>query len=210
MDCSPPGSSIHGSFLGKNTGAGCHFLLQGIFPTQGLNPRLLYLLHHHPHCILWIVPFPRAKGFHGVSLWPRVCQRTNRALFTSPPLWGPSRELRVRTAVKNQEQTSSLHCSLTRLWVRFRSTATRPSLSIRVSWYLCRPSRSDACPLLLFPHLSPTQDFYQTAESPPVSGGKGGSPCGLRGALYELPVCSFLCPFGSSPGGTFLPGSCSD
>ena len=23
---------------GKNTGVGCHFLLQGIFPTQGLNP----------------------------------------------------------------------------------------------------------------------------------------------------------------------------
>ena len=31
--------------LGKNTGVGCHFLLQGIFPTQGLNPHLLHLLH---------------------------------------------------------------------------------------------------------------------------------------------------------------------
>ena len=30
---------------GKITGVGCHFVLQGIFPTQGLNPRLLYLLH---------------------------------------------------------------------------------------------------------------------------------------------------------------------
>ena len=30
---------------GKNTGVGCHFLLQGIFPTQGSNPRLLCLLH---------------------------------------------------------------------------------------------------------------------------------------------------------------------
>ena len=29
---------------GKGTGVGCHFLLQGIFPTQGLNPRLLHLL----------------------------------------------------------------------------------------------------------------------------------------------------------------------
>ena len=27
-------------FLGKNTGVGCHFLLQGIFPIQGLNPAL--------------------------------------------------------------------------------------------------------------------------------------------------------------------------
>lgn len=26
---------------------GCHFLRQGIFPTQGLNPRLLHLLHWH-------------------------------------------------------------------------------------------------------------------------------------------------------------------
>ena len=30
---------------GKNTGAGCHFLLQGIFLTQGWNPHLLCLLN---------------------------------------------------------------------------------------------------------------------------------------------------------------------
>ena len=29
----------------KNTGVGCHALLQGIFPAQGWNPRLLPLLH---------------------------------------------------------------------------------------------------------------------------------------------------------------------
>ena len=29
-------------FPDKNTGAGCHFLLQGIFPTLRLNPCLLY------------------------------------------------------------------------------------------------------------------------------------------------------------------------
>ena len=28
-------------FFSKNTGMGCHFLLQGIFPTQGSNLRLL-------------------------------------------------------------------------------------------------------------------------------------------------------------------------
>ena len=32
-------------FPSKNTGVGCRFLLQGIFPTQGLNPRLLCFLH---------------------------------------------------------------------------------------------------------------------------------------------------------------------
>ena len=32
-------------FLGKNTGVGCHLLLQGIFSTQGSNACLLCLLH---------------------------------------------------------------------------------------------------------------------------------------------------------------------
>ena len=35
MDCSPPGSFAHGISPGKKTGVGCHFLLQGIFLTQG-------------------------------------------------------------------------------------------------------------------------------------------------------------------------------
>ena len=32
-------------FSRKNTGVSCHFLLQGIFPTQGSNSNLLHLLH---------------------------------------------------------------------------------------------------------------------------------------------------------------------
>ena len=42
MDCSLPGSSVHGDSIGKNTGVGCHFLLQGIFPNQEPNPGLLH------------------------------------------------------------------------------------------------------------------------------------------------------------------------
>ena len=42
MDCSPPGFSTHEDSPGKNTGVGCHSLLQGIFPTQGLNLGLLH------------------------------------------------------------------------------------------------------------------------------------------------------------------------
>ena len=41
--------------LGKNTGVGCHALLQEIFPTQGLNPHLLLLLHWQA-CSLPLVP----------------------------------------------------------------------------------------------------------------------------------------------------------
>ena len=40
MDCSPLGPSVHGDFPGKNTGVGSCSLLQGVFPTQGLNPGL--------------------------------------------------------------------------------------------------------------------------------------------------------------------------
>ena len=39
-------------FPGKNTGMGCHFLLQEIFPTEGLNPGLLHCrqtLYHLSH-----------------------------------------------------------------------------------------------------------------------------------------------------------------
>ena len=38
MDCSLPGSSVHGDSLGKNTGMGCHALLPGVILTQGSNP----------------------------------------------------------------------------------------------------------------------------------------------------------------------------
>ena len=41
-DCSLPGSPVHGNFPGKRIGVGCHFLLQGIFPTQVSNPGLLH------------------------------------------------------------------------------------------------------------------------------------------------------------------------
>ena len=40
MDCSPPGSSVHGDSSGKNTGLGYHCLFQGICLTPG----------SHPHC----------------------------------------------------------------------------------------------------------------------------------------------------------------
>ena len=51
-DYSLPGSSVHGDSPGKNTGVGCH-ALQGIFPTQGSNPGLLYC-----RWILYQLPLP--------------------------------------------------------------------------------------------------------------------------------------------------------
>ena len=45
VDYSLRGFSVHAVFPGKNTGMGCHFLLQGIFRSQGSNSHLLCLLH---------------------------------------------------------------------------------------------------------------------------------------------------------------------
>ena len=61
MYCSLSGSSVHGDSPGKNTGVGCHDLLQGIFPIQGSNPGLLlrrqifYSLSHQGSAI-WEAP----------------------------------------------------------------------------------------------------------------------------------------------------------
>ena len=41
----PTGLLCSWNFPGKNTRVGCRFLLQGIFLTQGLSPRLLHALH---------------------------------------------------------------------------------------------------------------------------------------------------------------------
>ena len=60
MDCSPPGSSVHGPLpvrisewvsisFSKNTGVSSHSFLQGIFQSQGLNPGVLHcrqILYH--------------------------------------------------------------------------------------------------------------------------------------------------------------------
>ena len=52
IDCSPPGSSVHGDSPGQNTPVGCHALLQGIFSAQGLNlglPHCRQILYHLSH-----------------------------------------------------------------------------------------------------------------------------------------------------------------
>ena len=49
VDYSQLGSSVHRDSPGKNTGVGCHSLLQVTFPTWGSNPALLHcrqILYH--------------------------------------------------------------------------------------------------------------------------------------------------------------------
>ena len=68
MDHSLPGSSVHGILRGRNSGMGCHFLLQKIFPTQRLSPCFLHWqvdslpLHH------WSSPTVGRVVYLGVTL----------------------------------------------------------------------------------------------------------------------------------------------
>ena len=80
-------------FSGKDVRMGCHFLLQGIFPTQGLNPdlrlcrQILYHLSHGSRtkiCQLLFVCF--IQSFNCVRLFaPQGLQHT-RLLCPSLPL----------------------------------------------------------------------------------------------------------------------------
>ena len=68
MECSLPGSSVHGDSPGKSTGVGCHALLQVIFPTQGSNPGL-------PHCcqILYCLSHQGNPDVIIVLILPLMC-----------------------------------------------------------------------------------------------------------------------------------------
>ena len=97
MGCSLPGSSVHGDSPGKNTGVGCHALLQGIFPTQGSNPsllrwrRILYHLSHqelHPRtCLFYNWNFVWVDPLHPF-LSTSPCGNHQSALCLQAWFWG--------------------------------------------------------------------------------------------------------------------------
>ena len=71
-------------FPGKNTGAGCQFLLQGLFLTQGSNPRLLCLRHWQVDSLPLVPPvkppeqlnilpgFPPQRIAPSLTLYPKA------------------------------------------------------------------------------------------------------------------------------------------
>ena len=80
MGCSPPGSSVHADSPGKNTGVGCHFLLQGIFPTQGLNLHLLCFLY----CRWILYPLSHWESHWTTREVPDILLWDERILWQAP------------------------------------------------------------------------------------------------------------------------------
>ena len=92
IDCSLSGSSVHGDSPGKNTGVGCHALLQGIFPTQGSKPGFT---HSGRFFAVWTTRCIKISKFAEFSnrtmfLLPRqgpAALRTCRILLEKQNLW---------------------------------------------------------------------------------------------------------------------------
>ena len=55
MDCSPPGSSVHGIFQARNTGVSCHFLPRWSFQSRD-ELCLLYLPHWQAESLSLVPP----------------------------------------------------------------------------------------------------------------------------------------------------------
>ena len=81
VDCSPPGSFVHG-ILQSSTGVGCHALLQGIFLTQGLNRCLLPLLHCRQ--ILTAEPWGKPTRLAGPPSCQWIAQQCRQREDTHP------------------------------------------------------------------------------------------------------------------------------
>ena len=95
MDCSP------WNFPDKSTGAGCHFLLQGIFLTQGSNPDLL---HCRQRLYLWATN-QQTNATHSAT----ACQSGNiyRSVLSNSAIpWTVARQV----PLSRQEYWSGLQC----------------------------------------------------------------------------------------------------
>ena len=75
-DCLPPDSSVHGDSPAKDTGVGCHALLQGIFP----NPVFL-------HCRWILYHLSHQRSPKVILLWPSS-QAFWESFFQSLKTWG--------------------------------------------------------------------------------------------------------------------------
>ena len=139
--CSPPKD-----FPGKNSGVDCHALLQGIFPTQGLSPSLLSLLHWQASSLplaplygglktkFYFYPFPLifdpwgrapSESRHlspqlvkgwGIGLNPKISTKT--AIFTGASIQSFSTE---------KGQLSRLHSHQNGCWLSLAHWLLRPT-----------------------------------------------------------------------------------
>ena len=145
MDCSLPGSSVHGNSPGKNAGVGCHALLQWIFLTQGSNPGL-------PHCrqILYHLSHQRssaaaAAAAKSLQSCPTLCEPVN----CSPPGSSAHRD--------SPGKNAGVGCHALLQWI-FPSQGSNPGLlhCTRILYHLSHILSILRCTFHIFPSLTCT------------------------------------------------------
>ena len=102
---------------GQNTGVSSLFLLQGIFPTQGLNPglphcrQILYQLSHKgsPIIILKWVAYPFSSRSSWPRNWTRVSCISGRFFTNTAIKEAQIEELRIWEVIAFEFDTNSLH-----------------------------------------------------------------------------------------------------
>ena len=89
LGCSQSRLLFPWDFLGKNTEVGCHFLLQGIFPTQGLNSGQYWQVNSLPLSHLGNQQMPKASwNSHSAMGSCKVCGCTDALSY--PCVFYPS------------------------------------------------------------------------------------------------------------------------
>ena len=105
-DCSPPGSSVHEISQAKILGS--HFLLQGIFSSQGLNPHLFYLLHCRR-----ILYHPSHQGSHlepRTKIWPNLDPKAFHQGTLTPICFNMSlKKNSIRNTTDDRSRVSTCH-----------------------------------------------------------------------------------------------------
>ena len=100
-------------FSGKITGMGCHALLQGIFPTQGLNPGIL-------HC-RWVLYCLSHQGS------PNQSQRLDLWPCSSLPPANAEDLCKAKTGIFVQSESSSW--SFQTAWAHYQDQCARGKLN---------------------------------------------------------------------------------
>ena len=93
MDYNLPGSSVQGILQAKMP-VGNHFLLHGIFLTQGTNPGLphcMQIIYHLSHLTIWVTREIQAKrnelSIYGTTWMNRKCILSSKGNWTGKSTW---------------------------------------------------------------------------------------------------------------------------
>ena len=181
MGCNPPGFSVHGDSPGRNTGVGCHALLQGICQTQESKPGLphcRWILHYlsqqeSPRILEWVA-YPFSRRSSQPRNWTRV-SCTADVFFTG---WATRKAPSTCYLVANSicpwkdciPQLLDDCCSVTQSWLFMTQwiAACHAFLSFTISQSLLKFMSTES--LMLFNHLILCHSLLLCLQSFPALG----------------------------------------